>query len=88
MPNANRLTVRIMTMVAEDAGLRISARTKAALAAAKARGTKLGGINLNVGLDAATFVKTFREARAALGNAETQRTHRRSPVTIEHDDAG
>ena len=45
-------------------------------------------INLTVGVDAATFVRTFREARAALGNTETQRTHRRSPVNIEHDDAG
>jgi DNA invertase Pin-like site-specific DNA recombinase len=37
MPNANRLTVRIMVMVAKDEGLRISARSKAGLAAAKAR---------------------------------------------------
>jgi DNA invertase Pin-like site-specific DNA recombinase len=43
MPNVNRLTVGIMAMVAEDEGLTISARTKAAPAAAKARGTKLGG---------------------------------------------
>jgi DNA invertase Pin-like site-specific DNA recombinase len=69
MPNANRLTVGIMAMVAEDEAERISARTKAALAAAKKRGTVLGGFRGKVPTAkhralSAKAVKEHADARA------------------------
>ena len=42
MPEANELTISFMALIADHEGKVISERTKAALAAAKARGVKLG----------------------------------------------
>jgi DNA invertase Pin-like site-specific DNA recombinase len=83
MPNANRLTVGIMAMVADEERRMISARTKAALAAAKKRGTVLGGNRGTVPSRAARKLATAAiQARAASRAADL------APIVKELQAAG
>lgn len=65
MPNANRLTVRLMAVIAQEEREMIARRTKDALAAAKARGTQLGGYRGGPVPDATQGGKAVAEAADA-----------------------
>lgn len=61
MPNANRLTVRLMAVIAQEEREMIAARTKAALAAAKVRGVRLGGWKGGPKVDSSLGRKALQE---------------------------
>jgi len=65
MPDANKLTIGIMALIAEDERDRISARTKAALAQAKRRGVQLGNPKLSKARALATKAKQREATRFA-----------------------
>lgn len=82
-PRATPLTIHILSAVAEDETRRISERTKAALAAAKARGTKLGGFRGAKVTPAIRALGTAALRTKARENAETI-----APVIAEIEAAG
>ena len=82
-PQANRLTIHIMAAIAEHEAKMISDRTRAALAAAKARGKRLGGFRGRAGTTA-----DCAKARQAKSLAATARAADLAPVIDDIRTAG
>jgi DNA invertase Pin-like site-specific DNA recombinase len=74
MPNANTMTIGVMALVAQEEREAISRQTKAALKAAKARGTKLGNPNGAAAL-----------RRADKGNGASCIAKQQAALTRAHD---
>jgi DNA invertase Pin-like site-specific DNA recombinase len=80
MPEANEMVVGIMAVVAQAERRMVSARTKAALQAAKARGVKLGGDRGNL---PAVGDKGRALSIAVRQRESEQRTHDLAPIVTD-----
>jgi DNA invertase Pin-like site-specific DNA recombinase len=94
-PNATRFTSHILSAVAEHEAAMISARTKAALAAAKARGKVLGGHRATLRLQAGeevrrpnTYVPDTGKAHAAIQERADGFVRQVGPIVRELREAG
>ncbi|BBD98957.1 resolvase [Sphingobium amiense] len=84
-PEANRLTIHILSAVAEHEARMISDRTKAALKAAKARGVVLGGDRGNLPSVAARGAQASAVARSRQADERAQDV---APLIMSLRDAG
>lgn len=80
MPDANTLTVGIMALVAQQEREAISRRTREALAAAKARGQKLGNPNGAAALRAGAQMASLAGAAATRAKADAHATRLRPVI--------
>ena len=74
MPEANTLTLGVMAALAQYERELISERTRAGLAAAKARGVKLGGPNLDRDRNVDTRAATAARVRSAAARSDELRS--------------
>jgi DNA invertase Pin-like site-specific DNA recombinase len=89
MPNANRMTVGIMAVVAQEERRMISERTKAALQAAKARNVKLGGHRTYAdGKPVTLTLEAIAKGRATIAKRADDKAARIMPAIRELQAAG